>query len=239
MDPLIRVDRISKSFGSHVVLNDISLEIRQGEILAVIGPSGAGKSTFIRCLNGLEQVDSGTVTVGGQSVTSFTSVAGRVGMVFQQFNLFPHYTALDNIAAPLQTIKKISPTRARERAAELLASVKLSDKALQYPSTLSGGQQQRLAIARALSMSPDIMLFDEPTSSLDPELAHEVFDTIQTLAQRHMTLVLVTHQMNMVKHFATRVLFLENGAVFFDGTFHDLTAAADPRIRQFLKKIYP
>jgi ABC-type polar amino acid transport system ATPase subunit len=239
MDPLIRVDRISKSFGSHGVLNDISLEIRRGEVLAVIGPSGAGKSTFIRCLNGLEPVDSGAVTVGGLPVTSFTSVAGRVGMVFQQFNLFPHYTALDNIAAPLQTIKKMSRTRARERAAELLDSVKLGDKARQYPSTLSGGQQQRLAIARALSMSPDIMLFDEPTSSLDPELAHEVFETIQTLAQKHMTLVLVTHQMNMVKHFATRVLFLENGAVFFDGTFDALMADSDPRIRQFLKKIYP
>ncbi len=201
--------------------------------------SGAGKSTFIRCLNGLEQVDNGSVTVDGLSVTSFTSVAGRVGMVFQQFNLFPHYTALDNIASPLRTIKKMSRTRARERAAELLASVKLADKAHQYPSTLSGGQQQRLAIARALSMSPDIMLFDEPTSSLDPELAHEVFDTIQTLARRHMTLVLVIHQMNMVKSFATRVLFLENGAIFFDGTFDDLTADGDPRIRQFLKKIYP
>jgi ABC-type polar amino acid transport system ATPase subunit len=133
----------------------------------------------------------------------------------------------------------MSRTLARERAAELLDSVKLADKALPYPSTLSGGQQQRLAIARALSMSPDIMRFDEPTSSLDPELAHEVFDTIQTLAQRHMTLVLVTHQMNMVKNFATRVLFLENGAIFFDGTFDDLNTAADPRIRQFLKKIYP
>jgi ABC-type polar amino acid transport system ATPase subunit len=239
MDPLIRVDRIRKSYDSYVVLNDISLEIRQGEILAVIGPSGAGKSTFIRCLNGLEQVDSGSVFVHGRPVTSPADVAGRVGMVFQQFNLFPHYTAIDNIAAPLRTIKKMSRTRARERAAELLASVKLSDKADQYPSTLSGGQQQRLAIARALSMSPDIMLFDEPTSSLDPELAHEVFDTIQTLAERHMTLVLVTHQMNMVKHFATRVLFLENGGIFFDGTFENLTGAADPRIRQFLKKIYP
>ena len=239
MDPLIRVDRISKSYGSHMVLNDISLEVRQGEILAVIGPSGAGKSTFIRCLNGLEQVDRGSVTVVGQPVTSVTSVAGRVGMVFQQFNLFPHYTAIDNIAAPLRTIKNMPRPQARDRAAELLESVKLADKAGQYPSTLSGGQQQRLAIARALSMSPDIMLFDEPTSSLDPELAHEVFDTIQALARSHMTLVLVTHQMNMVKNFAARVLFLENGAIFFDGTFDALTTAADPRIRQFLKKIYP
>ena len=239
MDPLIRVDHISKSFGDNLILNDISLEVRQGEVMAVIGPSGAGKSTFIRCLNGLEQVDKGTVTVSGKSVTSTNSVAGRVGMVFQQFNLFPHYTALDNIASPLRTIKKMSPTRARERAAELLESVKLADKTDQYPSTLSGGQQQRLAIARALSMSPDIMLFDEPTSSLDPELAHEVFETIQTLARRNMTLVLVTHQMNMVKNFATRVLFLENGTIFFDDTFDNLTAATDPRIRQFLKKIYP
>jgi len=239
MDPLIRVDRISKSYGSHMVLNDISLEVRQGEILAVIGPSGAGKSTFIRCLNGLEQVDRGSVTVAGQPVTSVTSVAGRVGMVFQQFNLFPHYTAIDNIAAPLRTIKNMPRPQARDRAAELLESVKLADKAGQYPSTLSGGQQQRLAIARALSMSPDIMLFDEPTSSLDPELAHEVFDTIQALARSHMTLVLVTHQMNMVKNFAARVLFLENGAIFFDGTFDALTAATNPRIRQFLKKIYP
>ena len=207
MDPLIKVDRISKSFSQGEVLKNISMDIRQGEILAVIGPSGSGKSTFIRCLNGLEQVDGGSVVIDGIKVDKTASVAGKVGMVFQQFNLFPHYTVLENIVRPCRTVKKMP-------------------------------KQEAENLARSLSMNPDIMLFDEPTSSLDPELAYEVFDTIQSIAEENMTIILVTHQMHMVKQFARRVVFLENGSVGFDGTFQELLDSPDARIRQFLKKIY-
>ncbi len=238
MDPLIQVENISKSFGKTKVLKDISLSISQGEILAIIGSSGSGKSTLIRCLNGLEKVDSGCVVVDGTLVESTHSVAGRVGMVFQQFNLFPHYTVLNNIVRPLETVKNLSAKAARSQAMTLLEQVRLEDKEDQYPRSLSGGQQQRLAIARALSMAPDIMLFDEPTSSLDPELAFDVFETIQTIASRHMTVVLVTHQMNMVKNFAKRVLFLEKGLIVFDGSFESLINSKNSRIQQFLHKIY-
>ena len=238
MDPLIQVKNISKSFGKTRVLKDVSLSISQGEILAIIGSSGSGKSTLIRCLNGLEKVDIGRVVVGGTLVESTNSVAGRVGMVFQQFNLFPHYTVLDNIVRPLETVKKSHSGTAHAQARALLKQVRLEDKEDQYPRSLSGGQQQRLAIARALSMAPDIMLFDEPTSSLDPELAFEVFETIRTIASCHMTVVLVTHQMNMVKNFATRVLFLEEGAIAFDGSFESLVTSGNRRIQQFLHKIY-
>ena len=239
MDPLIQVENISKSFGETRVIDKISLSINQGEILAIIGPSGSGKSTLIRCLNGLENIDKGRVTVGGTVVESTRSVAGRVGMVFQHFNLFPHYTVLNNIVRPLETVKKIPTESARAKARALLEQVRLEDKENHYPHSLSGGQQQRLAIARSLSMTPDIMLFDEPTSSLDPELAFEVFETIRTIASRQMTLVLVTHQMNMVKNFATRVLFLEKGTILFDGSFEALVGSENNRIQQFLKKIYP
>lgn len=239
MDPLICVDRISKSYGKDLILADLSLNISQGEVLAIIGPSGAGKSTLIRCLNGLEKVDKGTVTIDGIAVTSTASVAGKVGMVFQQFNLFPHYTVLNNIVAPLRAIKRIPLAEAVRRAESLLQTVRLSDKARLYPATLSGGQQQRLAIARSLSMAPEILLFDEPTSSLDPELAYEVFDTIQTLANNSMTMVLVTHQIHMVRNFSTRVIFLEKGLIIFDGTFATLTTTLDQRIISFLKKSVP
>lgn len=238
MDALIQVENISKSFGKTKVLKDISLSISQGEILAIIGSSGSGKSTLIRCLNGLEKVDSGRVVVDGTLVESTHSVAGRVGMVFQQFNLFPHYTVLNNIVRPLETVKNFSAEAARSQAQTLLEQVRLDDKQDQYPRSLSGGQQQRLAIARALSMAPDIMLFDEPTSSLDPELAFDVFETIRTITSRHMTVVLVTHQMNMVKNFAKRVLFLEKGVIVFDGSFKSLINSKNSRIRQFLHKIY-
>lgn len=238
MDPLIQVQRISKSFSGQEVLQGISLDICQGEVLAIIGPSGSGKSTLIRCLNGLEQVDQGQVTIDGIQVENTSSVAGRVGMVFQQFNLFPHCTALENIVQPCRVVKKMSSQAAKERAFSLLGKVKLTDQAAQYPHSMSGGQQQRLAIARSLSMSPEIMLFDEPTSSLDPELAYEVFDTIKTLSKEHITIIMVTHQMNMVRDFATRVLFLDKGKILFDDTFDALVISDDVRIRQFLKKVY-
>ncbi len=238
MDPLIQIERISKSFSGHKVLQEISLDICRGEVLAIIGSSGSGKSTLIRCLNGLEQVDQGQVTIDGIPVNDTSSVAGRVGMVFQQFNLFPHCTALENIVQPCRVVKKMSRQTAEKLAFSLLEKVKLTDQATQYPHSMSGGQQQRLAIARSLSMSPEIMLFDEPTSSLDPELAYEVFDTIKALSREHITIILVTHQMNMVRDFATRVLFLDKGMVHFDDTFDALVASDDIRIRQFLKKVY-
>ena len=238
MDPLIHIERISKSFSGKKVLNGISLDICQGEVLAIIGSSGSGKSTLIRCLNGLEQVDQGQVTIDGIPVKDTSSVAGRVGMVFQQFNLFPHCTALENIVQPCRVVKKMSCQAAENLAYSLLEKVKLTGQAAQYPHSMSGGQQQRLAIARSLSMSPDIMLFDEPTSSLDPELAYEVFDTIKALSKEHITIILVTHQMNMVRDFATRVLFLDKGTVRFDDTFDALVASDDIRIRQFLQKVY-
>ncbi|KJR96396.1 MAG: hypothetical protein VR65_28085 [Desulfobulbaceae bacterium BRH_c16a] len=238
MDPLIKIERIFKSFSGQMVLRGISLDICQGEVLAIIGPSGSGKSTLIRCLNGLEQVDQGQVTIDGTLVEDTSSVAGRVGMVFQQFNLFPHCTAIENIVQPCRVVKKMTCQEAEELAFSLLEKVKMTDQAAQYPHSLSGGQQQRLAIARSLSMSPDIMLFDEPTSSLDPELAYEVFDTIKALSKEHITIIMVTHQMNMVRDFATRVLFLDKGKVRFDDTFDALVVSDDVRIRQFLKKVY-
>ena len=238
MDPIIRVTDISKSFDGHEVLRNISLDFYHGEIVAIIGPSGSGKSTLVRCLNGLEKVDQGDIIIDGMRVTNTQSVAGKVGMVFQQFNLFPHYTVIDNIIKPLRTVKKMPAPLASERAISLLEKVKLSSHASKYPASLSGGERQRVAIARALSMEPEIILFDEPTSSLDPELAYEVFDTIKNIAENNLTIILVTHQMNMVRNFAKRVIFLEGGHIFFDGTPEELLASENARIKQFLHKIY-
>ncbi len=238
MEPIIRIENIHKRFGSLEVLKGLSTKIGKGEILGVIGPSGSGKSTLVRCINGLERTDSGTVFIDGEAVKDTQSASGKVGMVFQSFNLFPHYTVLENITKPLCLIRKLSIKEAQLHAFELLETVHLQDKAGVYPGRLSGGQKQRVAIARALSMDPEIMLFDEPTSSLDPELAYEVFDTMREIARKDLTIVLVTHQLNMIKNFAERVLFLEHGDISFDGSPEALFASDNPRIQQFIERVF-
>lgn len=237
MEPVIRIENIHKRFGSLEVLKGFSVSIGKGEIVGVIGPSGSGKSTLVRCINGLEKPDSGAVYIDGERVKSTQSASGKVGMVFQSFNLFPHYTVLENITKPLVLVRKLPVKEAEEHALGFLETVHLLDKAHEYPGRLSGGQKQRVAIARALSMNPEIILFDEPTSSLDPELAYEVFDTMKAIVRKDLTIILVTHQLNMVKNFAERVLFLEHGDISFDGSPEDLFASEDPRIQQFIKKV--
>lgn len=238
MDALIQIKDIYKKFGKEEVLKGITTDIYKGEIVAIIGPSGSGKSTLIRCLNGLEKVDRGEIMIDGQSVESTKSVAGKVGMVFQSFNLFPHYTVLENIMKPCMIVRKMKEKEAKDLALSLLEIVRLQEKASEYPSNLSGGQKQRVAIARSLSMNPEIMLFDEPTSSLDPELAYEVFDTIKSIVRDELTILLVTHQMNMVTNFASRILFLENGLITLDGPPSLLMNTTNQRIQQFLEKIF-
>lgn len=218
MVPLISVENISKSFGEKTVLDNLSLSVDKGEVVALIGSSGCGKSTLVRCIAGLETIQNGRITIDTTEVQSVRSIVGKVGMVFQNFNLFPHYTVLENVAKPLRTVKKMSKKDSRHMGIHLLRKVHLEEQAEQYPSTLSGGQKQRVAIARALAMNPEILIFDEPTSSLDPELAHEVFETIKELAKEGQTMILVTHQINAIKNLATRVVFLSHGAVETQGT---------------------
>lgn len=237
MEPVIHIKQVYKEFGKLEVLKGIDLTVNKGEIIAVIGPSGSGKSTLVRCINGLEHVNRGTITIDGNLVKDTRSAAGKVGMVFQSFNLFPHYTVLENLTNPLRLIQKKEMTEARAIALSLLENVRLSEKADDYPNRLSGGQKQRVAIARALSMNPEIILFDEPTSSLDPELAYEVFDTMKSIVRDDLTMLIVTHQLSMVKNFATRVLFLEDGLIAFDGTPEALFTSEKPRIKQFLERI--
>lgn len=237
MEPVIHIKQVYKEFGKLEVLKGIDLTVNKGEIIAVIGPSGSGKSTLVRCINGLEHVNRGTITIDGNLVKDTRSAAGKVGMVFQSFNLFPHYTVLENLTNPLRLIQKKEMTEARAIALSLLENVRLSEKADDYPNRLSGGQKQRVAIARALSMNPEIILFDEPTSSLDPELAYEVFDTMKSIVRDDLTMLIVTHQLSMVKNFATRVLFLEDGLITFDGTPEALFTSEKPRIKQFLERI--
>lgn len=218
MAGVIEIRDIYKSFGSKEVLKGVNLKVDTGEIIGIIGASGSGKSTMVRCITGLEKTQSGEVFLKGEKVTDFSRVTGTIGMVFQNFNLFPHYTARENITKPLLTVKNTNQKEADLRADELLKKVHLTEAGDQYPSTLSGGQKQRLAIARALAMNPEILIFDEPTSSLDPELAHEVFQTINDLAEEGQTMLIVTHQLNAISHFATRIAFLKDGIIEVDDT---------------------
>lgn len=236
MAELIKVNNISKSFGDNTVLKNLDLTIFKGEVIAIIGSSGSGKSTLVRCMAGLENTENGEILLKDKIIQNVKSTNGLIGMVFQNFNLFPHYTVLENLTKPCQTVKKMNSKDAKEKAMNLLKKVHLQDKFNQYPSTLSGGQKQRVAIARALSMDPEIIIFDEPTSSLDPELAHEVFETISTLAHEGQTMVIVTHQINAIRHFATRVLFLNKGQIEEEGTpkyiFEECT---NPKLKKFLQ----
>lgn len=236
MAELIKVNNISKSFGDNTVLKNLDLTIFKGEVIAIIGSSGSGKSTLLRCMAGLENTENGEILLKDKIIQNVKSTNGLIGMVFQNFNLFPHYTVLENLTKPCQTVKKMNSKDAKEKAMNLLKKVHLQDKFNQYPSTLSGGQKQRVAIARALSMDPEIIIFDEPTSSLDPELAHEVFETISTLAHEGQTMVIVTHQINAIRHFATRVLFLNKGQIEEEGTpkyiFEECT---NQKLKKFLQ----
>ena len=219
---LLSVTGLAKRFGANAVLRGVDLEVQKGERIAVLGASGSGKSTLLRCLNFMELPDSGTVALDGHVVgrreRDLTQVRQRIGMVFQQFNLFPHMTALANVMEGLVTVKRLAKNAARTRALAQLTRVGLADKADNYPAHLSGGQKQRVAIARALAMEPEMMLFDEPTSALDPELVGEVLGVIRALAEEGRTMMLVTHELGFAYHVATRVIFLADGTIHEQGT---------------------
>lgn len=239
---MIVVKDLHKRFGSVEVLKGIDCRVDLQEVVCVIGPSGSGKSTFLRCLNGLESITSGTVSVNGHlitdSKTDINVVRQQVGMVFQHFNLFPHLNVIDNIMlAPLK-VAKASKNDAKENARLLLAKVGLADKTHAYPNSLSGGQMQRVAIARALAMNPKVMLFDEPTSALDPEIVGEVLKVMQQLAQEGMTMVVVTHEMGFAREVADRAIFMDGGLIVEEGS--PLQVFGDPqnaRTKSFLSKV--
>ena len=239
---LIKVDHLKKHFGELDVLNDISTEIRKGEVIAIIGPSGCGKSTFLRSLNLLETPTGGTITFEGVDITdkkvNVDKMRQKIGMVFQQFNLFPHMTIKKNIMLAPTKVGLMTKEEASARADELLERVGLPDKANQYPDMLSGGQKQRIAIARALAMNPDVMLFDEPTSALDPEMVGEVLELMKELAEDGMTMVVVTHEMGFAREVATRVLFIDEGVIKEENTPKEFFAnPKNPRLRDFLSKV--
>ena len=239
---MIDVKNLHKSFGNHEVLKGVNEHIEKGEKVVVIGPSGSGKSTFLRCLNLLEEPTGGEIIFEGQNITSkqtdINLVRRRMGMVFQQFNLFPHLTVRENIKLAPVKLKVMTDEEADKRALELLARVGLPDKADSYPAQLSGGQQQRIAIARALAMNPDVMLFDEPTSALDPEMVGEVLEIMKELADDGMTMVVVTHEMGFAREVATRVLFMDGGNIVEQNEPKEFFANPQhPRLKDFLSKV--
>ena len=239
---MIDVKHLSKSFGDHLVLDDISEHVSPGENVVIIGPSGSGKSTFLRCLNLLEQPTAGTITFAGTEITdpkvNIDAMRRQMGMVFQHFNLFPNMTVRKNITlAPVQT-KLMSQAEADAEADKLLARVGLADRGDSYPSALSGGQKQRIAIVRALAMKPKLMLFDEPTSALDPEMVGEVLDVMKELAQSGMTMVVVTHEMGFAREVASRVLFMDQGVIMEENKPQALfDNPQSPRLQSFLSKV--
>ncbi|MGP8317234.1 arginine ABC transporter ATP-binding protein ArtR [Bacillus subtilis] len=238
---MIKVEKLSKSFGKHEVLKNISTTIAEGEVVAVIGPSGSGKSTFLRCLNLLEKPNGGTITIKDTEITkpkTTLKVRENIGMVFQHFHLFPHKTVLENIMYAPVNVKKESKQAAKEKAEDLLRKVGLFEKRNDYPNRLSGGQKQRVAIARALAMNPDIMLFDEPTSALDPEMVKEVLQVMKELVETGMTMVIVTHEMGFAKEVADRVLFMDQGMIVEDGNPKEFfMSPKSKRAQDFLEKI--
>lgn len=241
---ILSISHLSKFFGNNEVLKDISTDITKGEVVVIIGPSGSGKSTFLRCLNYLELPTSGEIIFKGQTISSNTkehdldTFRTKVGMVFQNFNLFPHLTVLENLTLAPTCVLKISFEEASKNALELLKSVGLSDKTHAYPRDLSGGQQQRVAIARALAMKPEIMLFDEATSALDPELVGEVLKVMRELALSGLTLVIVTHEMDFAREVSDRVIFMDKGLIVEQGTPQEVfSAPKEKRTIDFLKKL--
>src|ERR671939_1698154 len=239
--PLIRAEALRKSFGDNLVLGGIDLEVGVGEVLVVIGPSGSGKSTLLRCLNLLEPLDSGRILFEGAEITrkgvDVSAVRTRIGIVFQQFNLFPHLKVIDNLTIAVRRVRKMPRARAEERALELLGRVGLAEKARQHPHQLSGGQQQRVAIARALMMEPHVMLFDEVTSALDPELVGEVLVVMRDLARDGMTMLVVTHEMQFARDVGDRVVFMDEGRIVEQGPPVDvLDHPREERTRRFLRR---
>lgn len=240
---MIKVNQLKKSFGKNEVLKDLNEEVSQGEVVVIIGPSGSGKSTFLRCLNLLEEPSDGEIIFEGTTLTglnekSLNQLRQKMGMVFQQFNLFPHMTAKENLTiAPIKS-KGVDESLANEKASQLLQQVGLGDKEDAYPSNLSGGQQQRVAIARALAMDPDVMLFDEPTSALDPEMVGEVLKVMKDLAKSGMTMVVVTHEMGFAREVADRVLFMDDGIIVEQGTPDAIFSnPKHERTQDFLSKV--
>lgn len=239
---MIKISGLKKSFGNLEVLKGIDQHIKKGEKVAVIGPSGSGKSTFLRCINRLETPTEGEILIEGESITdkntNINHIREKMGMVFQQFNLFPHLSILENITLAPMKVKGLKQEEAEKRARELLEKVGLADKAESYPAQLSGGQQQRIAIARALAMEPDIMLFDEPTSALDPEMVGEVLAVMKDLADAGMTMVVVTHEMGFAREVASRVLFMDEGYVMEEGTPSEIfDNPQNKRTQEFLSKV--
>ena len=239
---MIKVNNLQKDFQSVQVLKGITTQICKGDVLCVIGPSGSGKSTFLRCLNLLETPTGGSVIFDGTDLTdkkiNLDLHRQKMGMVFQQFNLFPHMTVLDNMTCAPVMLKKATKEQAEAKALELLERVGLADRASAYPSQLSGGQKQRVAIVRALCMEPEVMLFDEPTSALDPEMVGEVLDVMKQLAQQGMTMVVVTHEMGFAREVATRVMFLDDGVIAEEGTPDEIfNHPKSERLQSFLAKV--
>jgi polar amino acid transport system ATP-binding protein len=252
VQPLVRARNVQKSYGDNEVLKGIDLDVFPGEVVVILGPSGSGKSTFLRCINHLEDMNAGSIVVGDDQIgyelkrgilhrLSARKIAHqrqKIGMVFQQFNLYPHMTVLQNIIEAPIGVHKFTRQDALKHARELLATVGLSDKADAWPRHLSGGQQQRVAIARALAVKPKMMLFDEPTSALDPELRHEVLKVMQDLAEEGMTMVIVTHEVGFAQKVASRLIFIDKGTIAEDGTPDDLiTNPPSDRLREFLQHV--
>jgi len=239
---VINIKNLHKTFGKNEVLKGIDLDVKAGEVVVIIGPSGSGKSTFLRCLNLLEQPTDGTIEFEGKNLldkdTDIDALRQKMGMVFQNFNLFPHKTVLDNLTISPIKVKKETAEAAKEKAQALLEQVGLKDKSSSYPSSLSGGQQQRVAIARALAMNPDVMLFDEPTSALDPEMVGEVLAVMKALAVEGMTMVVVTHEMGFAREVADRVIFMDAGIIQEEGTPEEIFGQPkNPRTQDFLRKV--
>src|SRR5215210_694676 len=248
-EPVVKAEGIHKSFGRLQVLKGISLSVDQGQVFVLIGPSGSGKSTLLRCINHLEKIDAGRIWVDGDMVgyrqvgdklhelrdSEAVTARAKIGMVFQSFNLFPHMTALDNVALGPRIVLGRSADETRRRATELLDRVGLADKADEYPSRLSGGQQQRVAIARALAMDPKVMLFDEVTSALDPELVKDVLDAMRELARLGMTMLVVTHEIGFAREVANQVIFMDEGVIVEQGTpAQVINNPREERTKQFL-----
>ena len=239
---MISIRNLKKSFGDLHVLKGIDLDVRRGEKVVVLGPSGSGKSTMLRCINALEDADSGTITVDGVEVTSRRTNINRLrehlGMVFQRFNLWPHKTVLENVMLGQMVVSGRSKAEARERALKMLERVGLAAKADEYPVRLSGGQQQRVGIARALAMDPKAILFDEPTSALDPEMVGEVLAVMKDLAKSGMTMAIVTHEMGFAREVGDRVLFMDDGKILEENAPEELfTNPQNPRLQEFLSKV--